>query len=76
MRRSILTLCLVATLIVPIWAAEDFTGTKQVHYLIFLSIYQTLRRKGGSFLRFLLSGKTDLFEFLGEKGWKEHLRYS
>jgi predicted RecB family nuclease len=36
------------------------------NYLIFLSIYQTLRRKGGSFLRFLLSGKTDLFEFLGE----------
>jgi len=35
-------------------------------YLIFLSIYQTVRRKGGSFLRFLLSGKTDLFEFLGE----------
>lgn len=35
-------------------------------YLIFSSIYQTLRRKGGSFLRFLLSGKTDLFEFLGE----------
>jgi predicted RecB family nuclease len=35
-------------------------------YLIFLSIYQTLRRKGGSFLRFLLSGKADLFEFLGE----------
>ena len=35
------------------------------HYLIFLSIYQTLRRKGGSFLRFLLSGKTDVFEFLG-----------
>jgi hypothetical protein len=35
-------------------------------YLIFLSIYQTLRRKGGSLLRFLLSGKTDLFEFLGE----------
>ncbi len=35
-------------------------------YLVFLSIYQTLRRKGGSFLRFLLSGKTDLFEFLGE----------
>jgi len=35
-------------------------------YLIFLSIYQTLRRKGGSFLRFLLSGKTDVFEFLGE----------
>jgi len=35
-------------------------------YLIFLSIFQTLRRKGGSFLRFLLSGKTDIFEFLGE----------
>jgi predicted RecB family nuclease len=35
-------------------------------YLIFLSIYQTLRRKGASFLRFLLSGKTDIFEFLGE----------
>jgi predicted RecB family nuclease len=35
-------------------------------YLIFLSIYQTLRRKGGSFLRFLLSGKTDVFDFLGE----------
>jgi hypothetical protein len=36
-------------------------------YLIFLSIYQTLRRKGGSFLRFLISGKMDMFEFLGEK---------
>ncbi len=35
-------------------------------YLIFLSIYQTLRRKGGSFLRFLLSEETDLFKFLGE----------
>lgn len=35
-------------------------------YLIFLSIYQTLRRKGGSFLRFLLSRETDLFKFLGE----------
>jgi hypothetical protein len=35
-------------------------------YLIFLSIYQTLRRKGGSFLRFLLSGKKDVFKFLGE----------
>ena len=32
-------------------------------YLTFLSIYQTLRRKGGSFLRFLLSNKTDVFEF-------------
>ncbi len=36
------------------------------NYLVFLSIYQTLRRKGGSFLRFLLSGKQDVFEFLGE----------
>lgn len=36
------------------------------NYLIFLSIYQTLRRKGGSLLRFLLSGKMDVFEFLGE----------
>jgi hypothetical protein len=35
-------------------------------YLVFLSICQTLRRKGGSLLRFLLSGETDLFEFLGE----------
>jgi hypothetical protein len=36
-------------------------------YLIFLSIDQTFRRKGGSFLRFLLSGETDLLKFLGEK---------
>ena len=36
------------------------------NYLIFLSIYQTLRRKGGSFLRFLLSEKTNVFKFLGE----------
>lgn len=36
------------------------------NYLIFLSIYQTLRRKGGSFLRFLLSKETDVFKFLGE----------
>ena len=28
-------------------------------YLVFLSIYQTLRRKGISLLRFLLSGETD-----------------
>ena len=33
-------------------------------HLVFLSIYQTLRRKGGNFLRFLLSGMTDVFEFL------------
>jgi predicted RecB family nuclease len=36
-------------------------------YLTFLSIFQTLRRKGGSLLRFLLSGKADVFEFLKEK---------
>ena len=35
-------------------------------YLLFLSIYQTLRRKGGSFLRFLLSKEMDVFKFLGE----------
>ncbi|MDB5348653.1 MAG: transposase [Schlesneria sp.] len=35
-------------------------------YLRFLSIYQTLRRKGSNFLRFLLSKKTDLFAFVGE----------
>jgi len=35
-------------------------------YLRFLSFFQTLRRKGGSLLRFLLSKETDLFRFLGE----------
>ena len=35
-------------------------------YLRFLSFYQTLRRKGGSLLRFLLSKETDLSRFLGE----------
>jgi hypothetical protein len=33
-------------------------------YLVFLSIYQTLRRKGISLLRFLLSGETDLERFV------------
>jgi predicted RecB family nuclease len=33
-------------------------------YLVFLSLYQTLRRKGISLLRFLLSGETDLEEFV------------
>jgi Transposase IS66 family len=33
-------------------------------YLVFLSIYQTLRRKGMSLLRFLLSGETDLENFV------------
>ena len=35
-------------------------------YLRFLSFYQTLRRKGGSLLRFLLSKEVDLLTFLGE----------
>ena len=35
-------------------------------YMLFLGLYQTLRRKGGSLLRFLLSRSTDLFEFLKE----------
>ena len=35
-------------------------------YLRFLSFYQTLRRKGGSLLRFLLSKETDLLTFLDE----------
>ena len=34
-------------------------------YLVFLSIYQTLRRKGISLLRFLLSGETGLGEVRG-----------
>jgi hypothetical protein len=33
-------------------------------YLVYLSIYQTLRRKGISLLRFLLSGETDLEKFV------------
>src|SRR5262249_36577716 len=33
-------------------------------YLVFLSIYQTLRRKGESFLRFLLSGEIDLEKYV------------
>jgi hypothetical protein len=35
-------------------------------YLVFLSIYQTLRRKGISLLRFLLSGETDLERFVAD----------
>jgi hypothetical protein len=34
-------------------------------YLLFLSIYQTLRRKGLSLLKFLLSGETDLEKYVG-----------
>jgi predicted RecB family nuclease len=33
-------------------------------YLVFLSIYQTLRRKGLSLLKFLLSGETDLEKYV------------
>jgi predicted RecB family nuclease len=36
-------------------------------YLVFLSIYQTLRRKGTSFLKFLLSGETDLERYVGSR---------
>ena len=44
----------------------SFTEKGMQDYLIFLSIFQTLRRKGGSLLRFLLSKEIDLFKFLGE----------
>ncbi len=37
-------------------------------YLVFLSIYQTCRRKNLSFLRFLLSGKLDIDAFADESG--------
>jgi Transposase IS66 family len=40
------------------------TETGLQEYLVFLSIYQTLRRKGLSLLRFLLSGETDLEKFV------------
>ncbi len=33
-------------------------------YLVFLSIYQTLRRKGLSLLKFLRSGETDLESYV------------
>jgi hypothetical protein len=33
-------------------------------YLVFLSIYQTLRRKGLSLLRFLLSGESDIGRYV------------
>jgi hypothetical protein len=42
------------------WVAD--AGLKD--YLVFLSIYQSLRRKGISLLRFLLSGETDLEKFV------------
>ena len=47
--------------------SEMALGPQGTNVTIFLSIYQTLRRKGGSFLRFLLSGEIDVFKFLGEK---------
>ena len=37
-------------------------------YLVFLSIYQTCRNKGVSFLRFLRSGSLDLDAFAGKRG--------
>ena len=47
-------------------AAQDFClgGRSLKDYLVFLSIYQTLRREGISLLRFLLSGETDLEKFV------------
>lgn len=42
------------------------TETSIRDYLLLLSIYGTLRRKGGSFLRFLLSRDLDIDEFLGK----------
>ena len=45
----------------------SFSKQGMEDYLLFLSILQTLRRKGGSFLRFLISEEMDLFKFVGEK---------
>lgn len=45
---------------------SSFSESGMGEYLRFLSIYQTLRRKGASFLRFLLDGRRDLFAFVGE----------
>ncbi len=42
------------------------TGLKD--YLVVLSIYQTLRRRGLSLLRFLLSGATDIEEYSTSRG--------
>jgi predicted RecB family nuclease len=43
-----------------------FTEDGIKDYLVLLSIYQTLRYRQASFLRFLLSGQTDIEAFLGE----------
>jgi hypothetical protein len=45
----------------------SFSENGMREYLLFLSLYQTLRRKGRSLLRFLLSKETDLFKFVGER---------
>ena len=44
----------------------SFSENGMREYLLFLGLYQTLRRKGRSLLRFLLSNETDLFNFAGE----------
>ena len=50
-------------------AIRDFgLGAGLKDYLVFLSIYQTLRRKGLSLLRFLLSGEIDLERFVASQG--------
>jgi hypothetical protein len=50
----------------------SFSENGMREYLLFLSLYQTLRRKGNSLLRFLLSRETDLFKFVGEKLSREY----
>ena len=46
----------------------SFSKDGIAEYLLFLSIFQTLRRKRGSFLRFLLSGETNIETFLENRG--------
>jgi hypothetical protein len=45
----------------------SFREAKIGDYLLFLSIFCTLRRKGGSLLKFLRSGKTDIDAFVGRR---------
>ena len=48
------------------WGSYSEKGTQ--NYLLVLSIYQTCRLKGVSFLRFLRSGLLDLDAFFDEFG--------
>jgi hypothetical protein len=43
------------------------TPDSMQEYLVLLSISETLRRKGISFLRFLVSGSTDVDEVVGRR---------